>query len=437
MCFVAAAWISWNLVAPPFSPLVYGAATVVGALGCFAALYYADAYGLKALSSGRDAFHSVIVVMGMAFLLAVVVHHFGWFPSGAAEAMAKTAALYFPFLLIERLGFRLVSSLAPFTERLVIVGASDLGIASARFAIECRRLGTELVGFLSDDIAHERTFIEGVPVLGRVHQLEKIVDDFDIDRIVVASKDREGHFPAAELLNQKLRGVTVESGISFYERISGRVYIRDLRPSYLIFSEGFRVSRAASWVKRAIDISISAAGLLLTSPLLLLCAIAIRLDSPGSVFFSQERVGFGGKPFSIWKLRSMLDDAEAESGPVWAQTDDLRVTRVGKFLRMTRMDEVPQLWNVLKGEMSLVGPRPERPEFVDSLCVRYPYFSLRDSLKPGVTGWAQIQLGYVNEVEEFEEKLALDIYYMKYRSTIMDLLILWKTAKTMLLMSGV
>jgi len=437
MCFVAAAWISWNLVAPPFSPLVYGAATVVGALGCFAALYYADAYGLKALSSGRDAFHSVIVVMGVAFLLAVVVHHFARFPSGAAEAMANTAALYFPFLLIERLGFRLVSSLAPFTERLVIVGASDLGIASARFAIECRRLGTELVGFLSDDIAHERTFIEGVPVLGRVHQLEKIVDDFDIDRIVVASKDREGHFPAAELLNQKLRGVTVESGISFYERISGRVYIRDLRPSYLIFSEGFRVSRAASWVKRAIDISISAAGLLLTSPLLLLCAIAIRLDSPGSVFFSQERVGFGGKPFSIWKLRSMLDDAEAESGPVWAQTDDLRVTRVGKFLRMTRMDEVPQLWNVLKGEMSLVGPRPERPEFVDSLCVRYPYFSLRDSLKPGVTGWAQIQLGYVNEVEEFEEKLALDIYYMKYRSTIMDLLILWKTAKTMLLMSGV
>ncbi|MCH8084654.1 MAG: sugar transferase [Myxococcales bacterium] len=434
---MAAACASWYLVAPPFSPLVYGVAITIGVLGCFAALYYADAYGLKALSNGRDALRSVIAVMGMAFILAIAVHQFAHLPSGAVKAMGDTAALYFPLLLIERVGFRIISSLTPFTERLLIVGASDLGVASARYAINCRRLGTNLVGFLSDELVHERSFIEGVPVLGKVHQLEKIVDDFDIDRIVVASKGREEHFPAEELLNQKLRGVTVESGISFYERISGRVYIRDLRPSYLIFSEGFRTSRLAASAKRAIDIGVSATGLLFASPLLLLCAIAIRLDSPGSVFFAQERVGKGGKLFFIWKLRSMRTDAEAESGPVWTQTDDLRVTRVGKTLRMTRMDEVPQLWNVLKGEMSLVGPRPERPEFVESLSVRYPYFALRDALKPGVTGWAQIQKGYVNEVEEFEEKLALDIYYMKYRSTLMDLLILWKTAKTVLLMGGV
>jgi lipopolysaccharide/colanic/teichoic acid biosynthesis glycosyltransferase len=215
------------------------------------------------------------------------------------------------------------------------------------------------------------------------------------------------------------------------------VYIRDLHPSYLIFSDGFRTSRLGVFGKRAVDIAVSAIGLLMTSPLLLLCAIAIRLDTPGSVFFAQERVGKGGKLFSVRKLRSMRDDAEAECGPVWTQTDDGRVTRVGKFLRKTRLDEVPQLWNVLRGEMSLVGPRPERPEFVESLSMRYPYFALRESFKPGVTGWAQIQKGYVNEVEEFEEKLALDIYYMKYRSTLMDLLILWKTAKTMLLMSGV
>jgi exopolysaccharide biosynthesis polyprenyl glycosylphosphotransferase len=286
-------------------------------------------------------------------------------------------------------------------------------------------------------VAHERSFIEGIPVLGKVHQLEKIVDEFRIDRIVVASKGRKEHFPAEELLNKKLQGVTVEAGISFYERISGRVYLRDLRPSYLIFSDGFRTSRVAALEKRAIDIAVSTAGLLIASPLLLLCTIAIRLESAGSVFFAQERVGKAGKLFFIWKLRSMRIDAEAESGPVWTQTDDLRVTRVGKILRMTRLDEVPQLWNVLKGEMSLVGPRPERPEFVESLSMRYPYFALRESLKPGVTGWAQIQNGYVNDVEGFEEKLALDIYYMKYRSTLMDLLILWKTAKTMLLMSGV
>ena len=437
LCFVAAACASWHLLAPPFSPLVYGAAIVIGVLGCFAALYYADAYGLKALSSGRDALRSVIAVMGMAFILAIAVHQFVHLPSGAIKAMGDTAALYFPLLLIERVGFRIISSLTPFTERLLIVGASDLGIASARHAINCRRLGTNLVGFLSDELVHERSFIEGVPVLGKVHHLEKIVDEFDIDRIVVALKGRKEYFPAEELLSQKLEGVTVESGITFYERISGRVYIRDLRPSYLIFSEGFRTSRLAALGKRAIDISVSAVGLLMASPLLLLCALAIRLDSPGSVLYRQGRVGKAGKPFFILKLRSMRIDAESESGPVWTQTQDDRVTWVGKFLRMTRLDELPQLWNVLKGEMSLVGPRPERPEFVESLSVRYPYFALRDALKPGVTGWAQIQKGYVNEVEEFEEKLALDIYYMKYRSTLMDLLILWKTAKTVLLMGGV
>jgi len=437
LCFAVAACIAWHLLAPPFSALAYSAATAAGALGCFVALYYADAYGRKALSSGRDAFRSVIALMGVAFILVIAAQHFAQLPSGAIKAMADTAALYFPLLLVERLGFRVISSLKPFSERLLVIGASDLGVATARLAVDCRRLGTKLVGFLSDELVHERSFIEGIPVLGKVHQLEKVLDKFGIDRIIVASKDRKEHFPAEELLSQKLQGVSIESGVSFYERVSGRVFIRDLHLSYLIFSEGFRASHLAALEKRAIDIAVSAIGLLITSPMLLLCAIAIRLDTPGSVFFTQERVGKVGKLFFVWKLRSMHNDAEADCGPVWAQTDDLRVTRVGKFLRKTRLDELPQLWNVLKGEMSLVGPRPERPEFVESLSVRYPYFALRESLKPGVTGWAQIHNGYVNEVEGFEEKLALDIYYMKYRSTLMDLLILWKTAKTMLLMSGV
>jgi sugar transferase (PEP-CTERM system associated) len=432
-----AAWIAWQLLAPPFSPHLFGAVAVAGALGCFAALYYADAYGLKALSNGRETLRSVIAVMGMAFLLALVIYQFVAMPDGAIAVMAQTAAVYFPLLLVARLTFRVTSALEPFTERLLIVGTSDLGMEIARFAIDCRKLGTKLVGFLSDDLVYERRFVEGIPVLAKIHQIEKVVGDFDIDRIVVASKDRADYFPAEELLNQKLRGVTVESGISFYERVSERVYIRDLRPSYLIFSQGFRISRIAAFTKRTIDIAVSVIGLLAASPLLLLCAIAIRLDSPGPVFFTQERVGKNGKPFRIRKLRSMRNGAESESGPVWAQSSDDRVTRVGKFLRKTRLDEVPQLWNVLKGEMSLVGPRPERPEFVESLSARYPYFALRASLKPGITGWAQIQRGYVNEVEGFEEKLALDMYYMKYRSTLMDLLILWKTARTVVTLSGV
>jgi len=437
LCFAAAAWVSWQLLAPPFSAFAYGAVTLTAAFGCFFALYFVDAYGLKSLSSGRETLRCVFWVMGMAFMLVIAGYLFVPMPVGASEATAQTAVLYFPLLLIERVAFRNISSRASFTERLLIIGAGSLGIATARYAIQYHRLGTNLVGFLSDDLVHERSFIEDVPVRGKIHHVEKIVADFDIDRIVVASEDRDEFFPAEELLGQKLRGIAIESGLSFYERISGRVYIRGLRPNYLIFSNGFRIGRLAATAKRALDIAGSALGLLLASPFLLLSAIAIRLESPGSVLYRQERVGKGGKRFEMLKLRSMRNDAEAACGPVWAEAHDDRVTRVGKILRMTRIDEIPQFWNVLRGEMSLVGPRPERPEFVEILNERYPYFALRTSIKPGITGWAQIQRGYVNELAGFEEKLALDTYYLKYRSLVLDLLILWKTAKTMLTMSGV
>jgi exopolysaccharide biosynthesis polyprenyl glycosylphosphotransferase len=279
--------------------------------------------------------------------------------------------------------------------------------------------------------------VDGVPVLGKVHEIEKIVAKERIGRIVVASKSRSEYFPAEELLAAKLGGRHVESGVAFYERITGRVYLRDLRPSYLIFTHGFRVGSVSTRLKRVLDVAVSALGLLLAAPVLGLCALAIRLDSPGPILYRQERVGQHGRRFRVCKLRSMRHRAEQTTGAVFTRENDDRVTRVGGFLRKTRLDELPQLWNVLVGEMSLVGPRPERPEFVDSLCERYPYFRLRSVLKPGLTGWAQIRHGYVNDVEGFEEKLALDLYYMKYRSLVMDLLILWKTAKTMVLLHGV
>jgi sugar transferase (PEP-CTERM system associated) len=379
----------------------------------------------------------VLALMGVAFLVAGGVYYFLQTPPGAVEVMAQTAACYFPLLIVERAVFRFLSALTLFTDRLLVIGTSDLSIEISRFAHESRKLGTELVGFLSDELIDERATIGGVPVLGKTHQLEKIVEEYKVDHVVVASKNRTEHFPAEALLTRKMRGITVESGVSFYERVSGRVYVRDLRPSYLIFSDGFRVSRIASVFKRMVDIAVSAAGLLLVSPLLLVCAIAIRLDSKGPIIYGQQRVGRHGELFSVLKLRSMRVDAEAESGPVWSHAEDDRITRVGRILRKTRFDEFPQLWNVLRGDMSLVGPRPERPEFVEALSERYPFFPLRSSIRPGITGWAQIRKGYVNEVEDFEEKLALDIYYMKYRSTVMDFLILWKTAKTVVLMSGV
>jgi exopolysaccharide biosynthesis polyprenyl glycosylphosphotransferase len=255
--------------------------------------------------------------------------------------------------------------------------------------------------------------------------------------IVVTSKNRDEHFPAEVLLEGKVRGRSIESGVAFYERLTGRIYLRDLRPSYLIFSDGFQLGPIAAGFKRCLDFSGAMLGLLLSAPLFCLCAIAIRLDSKGPILYPQERLGQDGRPFRLWKLRSMKRDAEAGSGPTFASEYDDRITRVGRFLRKTRLDELPQLLNVIRGDMSLVGPRPERPEFVEELNAKYPYFKLRIALKPGITGWAQIRGGYVGDVEGFEEKLSLDLFYMKRRSVAMDLLILWQTVKTVTLLRGV
>ena len=437
LCFVAAAALTWFMLEPDFPVAGYALLSVGGVFAAFVTLYYAGAYGLTSLGSGRRTIESVFAAMGTAFVLALAVYFTLRTPPRAMEVLAHTAAIYFPLLLGGRILFRMVSGWPRFSQRVLVIGTSDLGVAIAKAMRERRNLGTQLVGFLSDEVTHQRATIDGVPVLGKVHEIEKIVDQERVGRIVVASKSRSEYFPAEELLGAKLAGRHVESGVAFYERITGRVYLRDLRPSYLIFTGGFRVGAISTWLKRAIDVTVSGLGLLFCAPLLGLCALAIRLDSPGPILYLQERVGKRGRLFLVCKLRSMRHGAERATGAVFSRVDDVRITRVGSILRKTRLDELPQLWNVFIGEMSLVGPRPERPEFVDSLCERYPYFRLRSGLQPGLTGWAQIRHGYVNDVDGFEEKLALDLYYMKYRSLVMDLLILWKTAKTMVLLHGV
>jgi len=436
LCFVFAATASWFLLEPDFPVHQYAIVTAGGVLASFVALYYTGAYGLTTLGSGRRTVESVVAAMGMAFVFALVLYFSLRTPPRGMEALAHTAAIYFPLLLGGRLVFRMISALPRFSQHVLVIGTSDLGIAIAEAMLERGNLGARLVGFLSDEATPQRT-IEGVPVLGKVHEIEKVIENERIDRIVVASKSRSEYFPSEELLAAKLGGRHVEAGVAFFERITGRVYLRDLRPSYLIFTEGFRLGPVSAQLKQLLDVTVSAIGLVLVAPVIGLCALAIRLDSPGPILYRQERVGQRGRLFPVCKLRSMRHRAEEETGAVFSREDDNRITRVGRILRKTRLDELPQLWNVLVGEMSLVGPRPERPEFIDALSERYPYFRLRSALKPGLTGWAQIRHGYVNDVDGFEEKLALDLYYMKHRSFMMDLLILWKTAKTMVLMHGV
>jgi len=254
--------------------------------------------------------------------------------------------------------------------------------------------------------------------------------------IVIAFEERRGSLPTEELLRCRLEGIWVEEAESFFERLTGKIPAEAMRPSYLIFNPGFGMHPLAAAAKRLLDFTLALVGLLVTWPIMLAVALAVRLDTPGPILFRQERTGWRGRPFTLNKFRSMRADAEKLSGPVWASEDDPRVTRVGKFLRKARLDELPQLFNVLAGTMSLVGPRPERPHFVAELAAKLPYYHQRHSVKPGLTGWAQINYPYGNTVEDALQKLQYDLFYIKYQSLLFDLSIVFHTVKTVLLRKG-
>jgi sugar transferase (PEP-CTERM system associated) len=234
----------------------------------------------------------------------------------------------------------------------------------------------------------------------------------------------------------KLGGVTFDHLASVYEEYTGKIAVENLRPSWLIFSSGFRKNTLVKFGKRILDVIMSAVGLVVLSPLILLTALAVRLSSPGPVIYHQVRVGQNNRLFTIHKFRSMRADAEATTGAVWAQKNDMRITPIGRFMRKTRLDELPQLWNVLKGDMSVVGPRPERPEFVQSLTTQIPFYGQRHVVKPGLTGWAQVSYTYGASVEDALEKLQYDLFYIKHLNIPLDLFIIFKTIKTVVLRRG-
>ncbi|MBK7644061.1 MAG: TIGR03013 family PEP-CTERM/XrtA system glycosyltransferase [Planctomycetes bacterium] len=267
-------------------------------------------------------------------------------------------------------------------------------------------------------------------------RLQQIAEAKSIDLIAVAIQDRRKNLPTEELLECRLAGIAVREQEALYEQITGRIAIESLRPSYLIFNEGFSRQPWNELGKRLLDVSVSLLVLLLTWPLMLFTAIAVRLDSAGPILFSQERVGRDNRNFTLYKFRSMRADAEKLSGPVWATADDPRITRVGRFIRRTRLDELPQLFNVLSGDMSMVGPRPERPHFVADLAARIPYFGQRHIVKPGLTGWAQINYRYGSTFEDAVQKLQYDLFYIKNQSLLFDVSILFNTVKTVILRKG-
>jgi len=267
--------------------------------------------------------------------------------------------------------------------------------------------------------------------------LENIVQEKKIDRIVIAVRERRGTFPTETLLKMSLSNkVRIEESSSFLERVTGKVHLATLRPSWLIFNGRSRETRLKTLIRELVHRSLAFVGLILSLPLALLTAVLIKIESQGEIFYRQERVGKNGKVFEVIKFRSMQSNAEPEGKPVWATTDDDRTTRIGRIIRIIRVDEIPQFWNILKGDMNFVGPRPERPQFVDELAEQIPFYEHRHLAAPGLTGWAQVNYPYGASVEDAREKLQYDLYYIKNQSLIFDIIIVFATVKTVLFGRG-
>ncbi|MGA9770547.1 MAG: TIGR03013 family XrtA/PEP-CTERM system glycosyltransferase [Blastocatellia bacterium] len=321
-------------------------------------------------------------------------------------------------------------------ERVLILGTESAAINLARDILERPEVGYKIVGFVGDDPMLVGKSLINPSVIGLTSELEDVVRRYQPDRIVVAVTERRGRLPINPLLRLKLQdSIAVEESASFYERLTGKISTEMLRPSWLIFSNTSRRSRAYHKARRMAEVLLAIFGFVLSLPVMAITAILIRIDSRGSVFYTQERVGIHNKPFRIIKFRSMRTDAEKD-GPVWAGESDPRVTRVGKVIRKLRIDELPQFINVIRGDMSFIGPRPERPVFVEQLEREIPYYTQRHLVKPGLTGWAQIRYSYAASLEDAIEKLQYDLYYIKNQSPVLDAIIIFETVRIVLFGRG-
>jgi len=394
-------------------------------------LYCNNVYSLKEITGYLDLTIKLCQSLGMTLILLAL------FYIGFSQASLRTGFffVYVPVVVVVLSAWRFVyvfilkSGLL--SQRVLVVGDGD-------FALDiCREIEREIDSGYSVEALVTAKHVEGLESVNAPHiqtydNLAKTAEAFEAERIVVALKEKRGNLPVEELLLCRLNGIDVVDGNTFYEMLTGKFLVSSINPAWLIFSDGFKKGRLRSMLKRLEDILVSTTLLILFSPVMLMVAILIKLDSRGPLFFAQERLGLGHKPYKLYKLRSMVENAEKESGPVWALKNDSRVTRVGLFIRKWRVDELPQLFNVLKGDMSLVGPRPERAHFVKQLEAELPYYGERFIVRPGVTGWAQVRYAYGDSVEDAMEKLNYDLFYIKNMNLFMDIVIIFRTVRTVL-----
>lgn len=401
-------------------------------------LHYADLYDMRTLSDRRDLLIGLLRSLGAASVILAILYY--WIPDLVLGRGVFALATVFIIALVAgwRIAFEWLSLRGQPTERLLIVGTGVAAVSLARELFERRsELGVELVGFVDSDPAKVGTALINPGVIGTVKDIPTIVRGRRVDRVIVSLADARGKLNMDELLAMKMNdGVRFDHLASVYEQYTGKIAVENLRPSWMIFSDGFRKSHRLEATKRLSDIVFAIVGLVLASPLMLMVWLALRFDSSGPAIYSQTRVGKDGVTFTIHKFRSMRVDAEATSGAVWARENDPRVTKLGRFLRRTRLDELPQLWNVLRGDMSFVGPRPERPEFIAELTRQIPFYGQRHVVRPGLTGWAQVRHRYGASVDDSQEKLQYDLFYIKNMSFAFDLYVVLETVKTVLVRGG-
>jgi sugar transferase (PEP-CTERM system associated) len=406
-----------------------------------ACMHYFDLYDSSVVSNRREVATRLVQVFGTACMLLACLYYFypplelgrGIFLGGFVLAAIA--------LLLWRRAFLVFNSQSQLAARTMVLGAGPLAGPVMRELQSRPELGLCLVSHVLAvrDRQSECGDLEAVSARHETITCDEFEHDIKahrVSRVIVTMSDRRGTLPVALLLSLKSRGLVVQDGADFYEAVTGKVPIESLRLSWLLFSRGFHVSRFLVIYKRLASILVSIIGLLLSLPFFPFIALAIKLTSSGPLFYMQKRVGRDGTLFYCYKFRTMRADAEADTGAAWAADNDPRITPVGKFFRKARLDEIPQLWNVLKGEMSFIGPRPERPEFVDRLATEIPFYRLRHTLRPGITGWAQIRYGYGNSVEDAKEKLRYDLFYIKNMSPGLDLLVFLQTIKIILLGRG-
>jgi len=436
-CYVLASF--FVLEADPEIFLIYdnGLWRIALVVACIIlALYFNDLYWQFRIRSKLLLLQQMCFVVGVAFLTQALLTYLrrpDWtipkwtmiFGSGFALVTLPMWRIAYGSVVMRALG----------SQRILFVGAAPIAREIAGEILERPELGLSTLGYV-DDALDQSESLPGGPLLGRLAELRAVVEKTQPDRIVVALTERREKLPVHELLDLRFSGIRIEEAQTTYETVFGRICVREVRPSQLIFTAELGPRRGSLILQQWYSVIIGAVTTVVFLPLLPLVAIVVKLSSPGPVLYRQRRVGRDGRVFTLYKFRSMYRDAEASTGAVWATPDDPRITPVGRILRKLRIDELPQLFNVVRGDMSIVGPRPERPEFVQTLTEQIPYYRQRLAVRPGITGWAQINHKYGDTFEDTILKLEYDLYYIKNLAPALDLYIMFQTLKVMLLSRG-